>query len=110
MAERYTHLAPKPSIGRWLWAVTVGLLAFLASWFVGVAVVVLIIRLIPPDVPHPTEAYEGIGDYYRAMFLFYLGTGLSFLVAVVVGVAVSMWVAYRGVNNKRAEAGSIAIR
>ncbi len=99
MAEAFTPPAPRPSVGRWLWAVTAGLLAFFGSWIGGVVAVVLAIRQIPPDVPHPTEAYEGFGDAMRAVFLFYLGTGLSFLVATVVGMAISVWVAYRGLSR-----------
>jgi hypothetical protein len=99
MAETPRTPVSGPIVSRWLWAVTAGLLAFVGSWLGCVVIVVLAIRQIPPDVPHPTEAYEGFGDAMRAVFLFYLGVGLSFLVAVVAGFVVATWVAYRGYSR-----------
>ena len=108
MAEATRPPVAVPTLGQWLWAVTAGLLAFVGSWLAGVVVVVLAIRQIPPDVPHPKEAYEGFGDALRVVFLFYLGVGLSFLVAVMVGVTVSVWLAYRGLCRTDAEPGAAA--
>ena len=39
----------------------------------------------------------------QAVFLFYLGAGLSFLPAVAVGIVVSTWVAYRDMSRGRGE-------
>lgn len=103
MSEALGRRSAGPTVGRWLGALTAGLLAFVGSWVTGVVVTVLVIRQIPPEVPHPTEAYEGFGDAMRALVLFYLGAGMAFLVAVVVGVAVSTWVAYRGISRPAAD-------
>lgn len=85
----------RPTSRRWVWAVTTGILAFFASWAAGVAITILIVRAIPPEVPNPTEAYEGFGDAIMGVFRFYVGTLISFVVAVVTGLLVSNWIAYR---------------
>jgi hypothetical protein len=79
-----------------LWPTVAGLLAFLGSLVLGLVVTVLAIRPIPPEHPNPTEAYEGFGDYLQAKFWFEMGAGLSFVVAVLIGLMVAAWVmAYR---------------
>ena len=81
---------------RWAVASTAaGLLAFAGTLAAGVVVTVLIVRAIPPEVPHPTEAYEGFGDGMMALVRFCLGAGLSLIVACVVGVVTGSWVAAR---------------
>jgi hypothetical protein len=74
--------------------VTAGLIAFVGGWFVGVLVVVLAIRQTQ-DMSYPTEACEGAGDAMFAGMLFYLGVGLSFCVAIVLGLVVFDWIATR---------------
>jgi hypothetical protein len=61
-------------------------LAFLGNWILGIVVTVLVIRQIPPEVPNPEEAYEGIGDYFRGQVLFNLGTYFSFIAAGMAGL------------------------
>lgn len=76
-------------------SVAAGLFAFAGTLVAGIAVTVLIVRAIPPEVPNPTEAYEGIGDAMLAQFWFYLGGGVSLFVACSVGVVTGSWVASR---------------
>jgi hypothetical protein len=84
--------APRSSGAGCLWPVIAGLLAFLGSLVLGIALTVLVIRAIPPQVPNPTEAYEGFGDAMMAMLLFELGAGVSLMVAVLIGLAVAAWI------------------
>ena len=84
-----------PTTGRWFLAVIAGVLAFLACWAIGVGVTILIVRAIPPEVPNPTEAYEGFGDYMLATIRFFVGAVVSFVAAVVAGLLVSRRIAYR---------------
>lgn len=77
-------------------SVAVGFLAFAASLAAGLAATVLVISFIPPTVPHPTEAYEGVGDALMAQLYLAAGGGVSLLVASVVGMvagdrAASRW-------------------
>jgi hypothetical protein len=72
-----------------------GVLAFLASWAVGIGITILIVRSIPPKVGHPTEAYEGFDDFVTSVFWFAIGVGVSFAVALVVGVVVSSRISSR---------------
>lgn len=74
-------------------AVTAGGLAFAGSLTVGLGITVLVIWAIPPEVPNPTEAYEGFGDAVRALGLFGLGVILSLCAAVGVGFVVGERVA-----------------
>jgi len=76
-------------------SVVAGLLSFVGTLLVGLVVTILIIRAIPPDVPNPTEAYEGFGDAIKAMTYFGLGASLSLIIAGVVGMLVGEWVASR---------------
>lgn len=81
---------------RWVVAsVAAGLLAFAGTLAAGLAVTLLIVRAIPPEVPHPTEAYEGFGDAMTALFRFYLGAVLSLLVASAAGLLAGNRVASR---------------
>jgi hypothetical protein len=89
----------QPARGR-LWAMTAGLLTFLASRAAGVGITILVVRSIPPKVAHPTEVYEGIEDYFDALFRFGLGVVLSFGAAVVVGVVVSTRIACRQAGQR----------
>ena len=71
------------------WAVAslvAGLFAFAGSLVTGLVVTALIVRAIPPEVAHPTEAYEGFGDAIMAIFRFAVGAALSVCVAFVVGL------------------------
>jgi hypothetical protein len=81
---------------RWAVAsVTAGFLAFVGTLATGVLVTVLIVRAIPPEVPHPTEAHEGFGDAMMALVRFCFGAGLSFLVACIVGLVTKSSLASR---------------
>lgn len=75
--------------------VVAGALTSAVSLAVGLVATVLIVRGIPPDVPNPTEAYEGFGDAARAMFLFWVGAALSECAAIVTELVVGAWVASR---------------
>ena len=77
---------------RWLRSAIAGLVAFLGSLVLGIGLTVIAIRSIPPQVPNPTEAYEGFGDYMIAMLWFELGAGVSLAVAVLIGLAVAAWI------------------
>jgi hypothetical protein len=74
-------------------SVAAGALAFAGSLFAGLVVTLLVVLAIPPEVPHPTEAYEGIGDALMAMFYFGIGAMLSLCVAFSVGIAAGAHVA-----------------
>ena len=79
------------------WAVAslaAGLLAFAGSLLAGLVVTILIVRAIPPEMSHPTEAYEGFGDALLAMFRFVIGATLSVSVAIVVGLLTGGQVAW----------------
>jgi hypothetical protein len=69
-----------------LWPV----LAFLGTLVLGLVVTVLVVRSIPPEVPHPTEAYEGFGDAVTAAIHLFIGTLLSFLIALIVACFVAV--------------------
>ena len=78
------------------WAVAsmvVGLLAFALTLATGLAVTILILLAIPPQVPHPTEAYEGFGDAVTALLRLILGASVSILVALIAGISSGIWVA-----------------
>jgi hypothetical protein len=75
--------------------VLAGFLAFLGSAVLGLAVTVLVVRSIAPEVPKPTEAYQGFGDYVLTLFWFHIGAGLSFVAAVGIGLAIAARVRMR---------------
>jgi uncharacterized membrane protein len=80
------------------WAVAsaaAGLVACMGSLLVGLALTALVVWAIPPAVPHPTEAYEGIGDALMAQLCFGIGAALSLSMALVIGIVVGQWVASR---------------
>jgi hypothetical protein len=87
------------------WVVTsmaAGLLAFAGTLAAGVAVTILIERAIPPEVPNPTEVYEGFGDWMSAVLRIFIGAGLSLVVACIVGFVTAAWVASRwGTASRR---------
>jgi hypothetical protein len=72
-----------------------GLLAFAGTALVGFGLTVLILLVIPKQVPHPTEAHEGIGDALIAMAVLVAGGAVSLCVAAVVGIAVGSYAAAR---------------
>jgi hypothetical protein len=78
--------SPDPRTASCLWPV----LAFLGSLALGLALTVVVIRSIPPEVPNPTEAYEGFGDAVMAMVLLVFGAVVSILVALVVAIIVAV--------------------
>ena len=80
-------------------SVAAGLLAFVATLAVGVVVTVVIVRVMPRQVPNPTEAYEGIGDALMAEAVLSLGAGLSFVAACIVGVVTGSWMTARWVTG-----------
>src|SRR5581483_5588079 len=57
-------------------AAAAGLLAFAVTLAAGLVVTVLVVRAIPPEVPHPTEASGGFGDAMLALIRVYIGAGL----------------------------------
>jgi hypothetical protein len=71
------------------WPAIAGLSGFLGSLVHGLALTVLVVRSIPPEVPNPTEAYEGFGDAMMRMIWLHLGSGASFLLALMIGLAVA---------------------
>ena len=89
----------EPPGGR-LWPAAAGLLAFFASWAVGVGITILVIRALSPKVGHPAEANEGLDDFVTAMLRLALGIGVSFAVALVVGVVVSSRAASRQMTRR----------
>lgn len=70
---------------QWLWAVTAGALAFVATWAAGVAVTILVVLAL---LPNRAEAYEGFGDGVLALFLAGAGAVVSCFGGVVVGATV----------------------
>lgn len=78
-----------------------GFLGFLGSFVAGVVITVFIVWLIPPDVPHPTEAYEGFGDALRAMMIFGFGAVMSFIIAIPIGCQIGLRVSSRWENRLR---------
>jgi hypothetical protein len=78
------------------------LLAFLGALLVGLTATVIIVRLIPPEVPNPTEAYEGIGDFVRAVFFLGIGALASLIAALFVGIAIGLRIAKRQEIDARA--------
>lgn len=70
-----------------------GGLAALLSFFLGIGITILVIRSIPLEVPNPTEAYEGVGDYLMTMFRFTLGCFVSLSVSMFVGFVVAVGIA-----------------
>jgi hypothetical protein len=64
--------------------------AFLGSLAFGLMVTVLVVRAIPPEAPHPTEAYEGFGDAVTALFGLFIGAVLSILVALFTAIFVAV--------------------
>src|SRR5436190_13516376 len=80
-------IAQPPPRKQRLWALTVGSLTFLVTLAACVALTILLIRLIPPDVPNPTD-FEGFGDYLPAMMLFHMGAVISFILAAIGGCMV----------------------
>ena len=86
------HDLPPPSgIGGCLIVAAACLLTFVA----GIGTTVLIERSIPPEVPNPTEAHEGFGDFIMAVARFFLGVAASLVAAVVAGAIVSSRLAAR---------------
>ncbi len=87
---------------RWLVApVVAGLLAFASSLAAGLALTLVAVRLIPPEVPNPTEAYEGIGDALTAAFYFGIGAVASLCAAFVIGLVIGERVAARWGTPRR---------
>jgi len=84
-----------------LLAILAGLVAFGATLAAGVLVTYWVVRAIPPEVPHPTEAYEGFGDAMTAASRFFLGAGASFVFAAVIGFVVAAWVDYPKATKDR---------
>jgi hypothetical protein len=76
-------------------AVAVGLFAFVGSWAAGLLATVVLVWAIAPEVPNPTEAYEGFGDAVRTLFLFGVGAVLSLCAALVIGLMAGERVASR---------------
>lgn len=90
-AAAWGVLPARQTVAAW----AAGLVALAGTLVAGVAVTVLVVRMIPPDVPNPTEAYEGFGDALAALVRFYAGAVLSFVAACVVGVVTGDRVASR---------------
>jgi flagellar biosynthesis protein FliR len=64
--------------------------AFFGSLAFGLVVTVLVVRAIPPEVPHPTEAYEGFGDAVTTLFNLIIGAALSILAALFTAIFVAV--------------------
>jgi hypothetical protein len=77
------------------WPVIAAALAFFDSMARGLALTILVIRLIPAKVPNPTEAYEGFGDAIMLENYLLIGTGLSLIVSMSVAAVVGSCVARR---------------
>jgi hypothetical protein len=77
------------------WPVIAATLAFFGSLALGLALTILIVRLIPATVPNPTEAYEGFGDAIMAENYLLIGVGLSLIGSISVAAAVGSLVARR---------------
>lgn len=54
-------------------------------------VVVLVIRMIPLDAPHATEAYESMGDAFRNLCILMGGAALSLCIAILAGCLAGQW-------------------
>jgi hypothetical protein len=81
---------------RWLvGSLAAGFSAFAGVFLLGAFVTLTVVRLIPMEVPHPTEAYEGFGDYMRKMIYFWMGISVSTIVAGWVGGGVGIWTGLR---------------
>ena len=91
------HDLPPPSrVGGCLIVAAACLLTFLG----GIGTTVLIERSIPPEVPNPTEAHEGFGDFIMAVVRFVLGVAVSLVAAVVAGVIASSLLAARQTRRR----------
>jgi len=64
------------------------------------ALTVVVVRSIPPLVPHPTEAYEGFGDALATECRLVAGGALSVMVSLVVAGVVGAWFARQGGGNR----------
>jgi hypothetical protein len=85
---------------------TGGFLAFLGVLLAGLAATVVIVRQIPPEFPNPTEAYQGFGDFVRALFFLGIGAVLSFATALIAGVSLGMYIAIRHGRDAPGRLGS----
>jgi hypothetical protein len=94
---RYTLLAVWSILPpRWfLAAASAGTYVFFSVFFTCMTVVVVVIRMIPLDAPHATEAYDSMGDAYRNCCILTGGAALSFWIALVVGSLAGQWRASR---------------
>jgi len=76
----------QPGSFRWVRTLIYSSLVFLVSLASGILITTLLILSIPLQVPHPTEAYEGIGDAMLITIVFNFGLILSFLFAFAAGL------------------------
>jgi hypothetical protein len=75
----------------------------------GLLVTVVVVRSVPPEVPHPTEAYEGFGDAVMAPFHMFVGVVVSILIALFTAILVAVRVSAT-VEAKQREQGASADR
>lgn len=97
MATLERHTCPKVSTKQELWAVCVGIAVFACIFFVGTMTTIVIGRLTASVLPpNATEAYETIDGLGESMLCLFVGLGLSFLVAVAVGIMTAIRIADSG--------------
>jgi hypothetical protein len=65
-------------------------LAFFGTLAVGLAATIFLVRFLPPDVPQPTEAYEGYANGVTALFQLFFGAVLSILIALFTAIVVAV--------------------
>ena len=81
-------------------AIGAALLGFLGSLIGGLLITLFIVRAITPERPYPTGANETIGDAWMAFVHFGIGSAISLMVAVAVGVAVGLWIESRMAGHR----------
>ena len=72
-----------------------GLASFAGVFLSGFAITILVVWLMPVEVPHPTEANEGIGDFLIKSFYLWIGIIASAIFGAWVGGWVGFWVGLR---------------
>lgn len=97
MMLKYTLLAGWSLVPpRWFFAsAAAAIFAFASVFSTSMSIVFLVIWMIPPAVPHPTEAYEGIGDALILHAILTGGAVISFCLAIVAAFIAYLWMASR---------------
>lgn len=82
-----------------IWPPAAMTIAFMATAAIGFGTTVLVVWSIPPKIPNPTEAYEGIADFVDALKGLGIGAILSIIAGFVAAVIAGVWAERR--NGRR---------